>query len=828
MPTVSIIVPIFEVEDYLSDCLASIRDQYYEDFECICVNDVTLDNSIEIVKAFCAADPRFRLIHNEENRGLGGARNAGLAVAQGRFVQFVDSDDWLQPDMTGTLVDRLEVSGADWAFGATRIAEAHGSRIERPFHDRATERRALAGDLDIAADPTLLLTIHPSVWIGLWRRDRIEASGARFPERRLYEDHVFFYRYGFAARSASYVDAALYNYRRGRSGQITSIGSPRVLEIFDAIADVSALFEARFSPALARRAIGKVTLRLLWERLYAVCPGGPTEVELRRRGQALLSGYTDEELAAWKDPMITAADVARLLAPPGTRCPTPEEAPEQDIAAPPIAAPAPGAAEEPSQAPAVQQPPPAEPPGGLAQRVLRPATRYVARRLDVIVEQATDRVIGPKVDALSKTDWRIEAGLRQAGNDVAAVRDAVAQLGAQLADAVESIGTRSEEVLRRVDRLQLDVAALRSEMAATKAGIAAVDAAKAEVAEATGQLLGTEPVAWHPTWQPSVFPLYFQGNTWTWADGFKDYARREAAAIPAKWQALTAGLDVASQGRLAHVWRNNVERLPLSAHSAAQAVLLRRDFVFSPEDLAEQRAVRAAFAAEIAGVNLPPDVAPEIPAFHYHHGLRALPPADQARLARTDALDCGAFVGDSALVLARYPFRRILCVEADARNVERLRGVLAGNGPAVARTEVLACGVGETEEVVEFHGSGAVTSAVAGEFDFMPQDRQRVQVRPIDAIVEEEGLQPGFIKLDIEGMEGAALRGAERVLRRFRPLLAVSIYHRAEDFLGIKPWIEGLGLGYRFRVERHNPFDPVYETMLICLPEGFEAAETPS
>jgi FkbM family methyltransferase len=817
MPTVSIIVPIFEVEDYLPDCLASIRDQDHEDFECICVNDVTLDNSVEVAKAFRDVDPRFRIIHNEENRGLGGARNAGLAAARGRFVQFVDSDDWLQPDMTGSLVERLEASGADWAFCAARITEAHGTRIERPFHARTTERRALAGDLDIAADPALLLTIHPSAWIGLWRRDRIEASGARFAERRLYEDHVFFYRHGFAARSACYVDAALYNYRRDRPGQITGDGSPRVLEIFDTIAEVAALFEARFPPALARRATAQVTLRLVWERLHAVRPGGAVDQELRRRGRDLLSAYTAEELTAWKDPMIPAPDVARLIAPPppATGTAPQEEPPGRDIPPAPIAAAAPPP-EEPGRTMV------AEPPGGLVQRVLRPATRYVARRLDVIVEQAADRVVGPKVDALSKADWRIEHGVRHAGVELAAVRGAIEYAAADLTGRIEAVAAGREEVLRRVDRLSSELAALKAEVAATKAG---VEAARTQAGEATARLLGTEPVAWHPTWEPSVFPLYFQGNTWTWADGFKDYARRHAAEIPARWQALTAGLDPASQERLAHVWRNNVERLPLSTHSAAQAVLLRRDFVFSPEDLEAQRRVRGAFASDIAGIRLPPGIAPEIPAFHYHHGLKALPASDKARLAGTDALDCGAFVGDSALVLARYSFRRILCIEAEAGNVERLRGVLAGNGPDAARTEVLACGVGEADGTIEFHGSGAVTSAVAAEFDFMPQDRQRVEVRRIDAIVEEQGLRPGFIKLDIEGMEGAALRGAEGVLRRFRPMLAVSIYHHAEDFLGIKPWIEGLGLGYRFRVERHNPFDPVYETMLICLPPGFEAAE---
>ncbi len=72
--------------------------------------------------------------------------------------------------------------------------------------------------------------------------------------------------------------------------------------------------------------------------------------------------------------------------------------------------------------------------------------------------------------------------------------------------------------------------------------------------------------------------------------------------------------------------------------------------------------------------------------------------------------------------------------------------------------------------------------------------------------------------MDVEGSESAAIRGAIETIRRFKPLMAISVYHTPEDFLGIKPFIESLGLGYRFRIEHHNPFDPVYETMLMCLP----------
>ena len=157
-PTVSIIVPFYEVEDYLADCLYSIRQQEFEDFECICVNDATLDNSMEIAKAFRDADPRFSIVVNDRNRGLGGARNAGLQVARGRYVQFVDSDDWIDREMTARLVARIEKTGVDMAFCAMRLHENGKTHTAKPFHDASTRHLALLGPVDLAATPNALWT----------------------------------------------------------------------------------------------------------------------------------------------------------------------------------------------------------------------------------------------------------------------------------------------------------------------------------------------------------------------------------------------------------------------------------------------------------------------------------------------------------------------------------------------------------------------------------------------------------------------------------------------------------------------------------------------
>lgn len=95
---ISVIVPIYNVQNYIAECLESIISQTYRDLEIICVDDCGLDNSISIVKKYMKKDDRIKLVHHEENQGLGGARNTGISVANGEYIYFMDSDDKIERD----------------------------------------------------------------------------------------------------------------------------------------------------------------------------------------------------------------------------------------------------------------------------------------------------------------------------------------------------------------------------------------------------------------------------------------------------------------------------------------------------------------------------------------------------------------------------------------------------------------------------------------------------------------------------------------------------------------------------------------------------------
>ena len=113
---VSIIVPIYNIEGYIRECVGSILAQTYPDFELILVDDGSPDNCGRICDEYAEKDVRIKVIH-KENGGLTSARNAGLSVAKGDWIMHVDGDDWIEPDMIESLIEAAQITGSDMVFG---------------------------------------------------------------------------------------------------------------------------------------------------------------------------------------------------------------------------------------------------------------------------------------------------------------------------------------------------------------------------------------------------------------------------------------------------------------------------------------------------------------------------------------------------------------------------------------------------------------------------------------------------------------------------------------------------------------------------------------
>ena len=213
MARISVVVPVYNVEPFLDECLRSIAGQTFSDLEVVMVDDGSTDGSAAIARRFAARDGRFRLI-SQPNAGLGAARNTGLDAASGEHVAFVDSDDVLPADAYERLLSSLDRTGSDLATGNVLRLSSRGcsqaSFVAQVFA-RSRPRAHIRGFAPLIADRTACNK--------LWRRAFWDAHGLRFPEGRLHEDIALVLRAHFAAAAVDVVAAPVYLYRRRETGE---------------------------------------------------------------------------------------------------------------------------------------------------------------------------------------------------------------------------------------------------------------------------------------------------------------------------------------------------------------------------------------------------------------------------------------------------------------------------------------------------------------------------------------------------------------------------------------------------------------------------------
>jgi len=210
----SVVVPVHNVEPYLHACLDSIREQSFEDFDVVLIDDGSTDRSAEIAESFTARDRRFRL-HRQANEGLGAARNAGLlrVAAGSEYLAFVDSDDTLPPDAYRLLVDTLDQTGSDFAAGHVRRFRSAGSVLS-PIHCKPFAETLLRTHISRAP----ALVTDRTAWNKVYRRTFWDQHRFRYPEGILYEDAPVSIPAHVVATSVDVLSTPVYNWRERESG----------------------------------------------------------------------------------------------------------------------------------------------------------------------------------------------------------------------------------------------------------------------------------------------------------------------------------------------------------------------------------------------------------------------------------------------------------------------------------------------------------------------------------------------------------------------------------------------------------------------------------
>ena len=209
MNKISIIIPVYNTEKYLEKCLSSIINQNIKELEIICINDGSLDNSLAILEKFAKLDKRIRII-NQLNQGVSVARNSGLNIAQGEYIMFVDSDDWLEQNCLETIYNLAKQNDVD-ILEFRHDAYLGGKRCSGNFDNLKKYR----SNKNIAENVQLLYVI----WDKLYKREFLIKNNIVFPKGLINaEDGIFNLECLYASPNIEISEKLCYHYRAFREG----------------------------------------------------------------------------------------------------------------------------------------------------------------------------------------------------------------------------------------------------------------------------------------------------------------------------------------------------------------------------------------------------------------------------------------------------------------------------------------------------------------------------------------------------------------------------------------------------------------------------------
>lgn len=232
---ISVIVPVYNVEDYLTDCIESILNQSYSNLELILVNDGSKDASGTICDKYSARDKRVKVIH-QSNKGVVSARGAGVNAAQGWYMAFVDGDDWIDSDMLSIMADEIDcadiISVGVYRYfdneACVKRLDQYYPRLYESYEDISKLRSRMIYDIE----KNELQPLTPWIWNKLYLTYKVREIYKKLDSRISFaEDSTFLYLYLLESNSVKIIDKCLYHYRYRSSSAIYKVDVDRLTDI---------------------------------------------------------------------------------------------------------------------------------------------------------------------------------------------------------------------------------------------------------------------------------------------------------------------------------------------------------------------------------------------------------------------------------------------------------------------------------------------------------------------------------------------------------------------------------------------------------------------
>lgn len=278
MELISVIVPVYKVEEYLDKCVQSIVDQTYTNLEIILVDDGSPDRCGDMCEDWAKKDSRIRVLH-KPNGGLSDARNAGMEASTGTYTAFVDSDDWVSPDFIQTMYDAVRKSGAQIA----------GCNIYLAFPDKEPEACKGTGEIRICTPKEAITDIlqYRGFRAVAWNKLYLSAllKGEKYPVGKHHEDEFFTYRIIGKAEKLAYVDKPMYYYLQ-RQGSIMHSFTIKRLDALEAYLERLEYLKTAFPDLYSKDKLSFCVACAVFYCQAQRC-GDPSEADIKRKIKGL-------------------------------------------------------------------------------------------------------------------------------------------------------------------------------------------------------------------------------------------------------------------------------------------------------------------------------------------------------------------------------------------------------------------------------------------------------------------------------------------------------------------------------------------------------------
>lgn len=229
---ISIIIPVFNCEEFLYVCLNSVLKQTFSNFEVICIDDCSTDSSLEILEYFSRKDSRIKLLKNSRNRGPGYCRNQGLNNALGKYIFFLDADDWINPDALELLYSKSEKLNLDALIFKAIVFHNNEKKFNYEMYYNMDNFHIFEHEIfnPSQSESLFLNNLAASPWIKLYNKSFLDDYNIRFTnENLIQEDEAFYLDILLHAKRISFLNCYLYN-RRRRDNSIMSLSGERLLD----------------------------------------------------------------------------------------------------------------------------------------------------------------------------------------------------------------------------------------------------------------------------------------------------------------------------------------------------------------------------------------------------------------------------------------------------------------------------------------------------------------------------------------------------------------------------------------------------------------------